>query len=152
MDSLTHTLAGLAMAEAGLARKYGPGAAFVLVLASNLPDIDALWVRAYVADGEGFLHRRMLTHSLFGLPLISAAGAAAVRVVWKRISRRLSLPRASNSPGSSSSISHSRGRSWRRFSFFSFRAFARGASAYSAPPSPSHPPMSFSAALPASVR
>lgn len=74
MDSLTHTLTGLALANAGLARRFGPGARLALVLASNMPDLDA--VLAFTGGDDAFLSRRTLTHSVFGLPL--AAGVSAL--------------------------------------------------------------------------
>ena len=47
MDDLAHTLAGLALAEAGLERRTALGAA-TLVIGANLPDVDAL---AYAVGG-----------------------------------------------------------------------------------------------------
>ena len=40
MDNLTHTLAGVAMARAGLADRWGRGTTLVMAIASNLPDVD----------------------------------------------------------------------------------------------------------------
>lgn len=74
MDSLTHTLTGLALANAGLARRFGPGTRLALVLASNTPDLDA--VLAFTGGDDAFLSRRTLTHSVFGLPL--AAGVSTL--------------------------------------------------------------------------
>ncbi len=81
MDNLTHTLVGLVAAESGLARRYGSGTAFTLALASNLPDVDALWAR--FAGGDAFLYRRMATHSLFGVPVLALLSSMIIRLVWK---------------------------------------------------------------------
>lgn len=80
MDNLTHTLIGVALARAGLARRCGRGTTLCLALASNLPDIDALFYAAPVDDP--ILHRRCLTHSLILVPLFAAGLAAALR--WTR--------------------------------------------------------------------
>jgi membrane-bound metal-dependent hydrolase YbcI (DUF457 family) len=74
MDNLTHTLIGVAVAQAGLRRRVGRGATLALVIASNLPDIDVLGL--LVAPANAFLFRRMFTHSVFGMPLLAVAGAA----------------------------------------------------------------------------
>ncbi len=81
MDNLTHTLAALALARAGLDR-LAPRASLTLVLAANAPDIDVL------AAGWGSLaylrHHRGVSHSFAGIPVI--AGLVVV-VVWL-LSRR----------------------------------------------------------------
>ena len=57
MDNLAHSLAGAALAEAGLKKKTGLGMA-TLVIAANLPDVDALgWL-----FGENLAWRRGWTH------------------------------------------------------------------------------------------
>jgi len=70
MDNLTHTLIGATMAKAGLEKKFGKGTLLTLILASNLPDLDALWA-FWKGGGDAFLMRRMFTHSLLGLPILS---------------------------------------------------------------------------------
>ena len=63
MDNLTHTLAGFALARAGLDRttRFGTTA---LVLGSNLPDADLLWS---LSGDIAYLHyHRGITHSLAG--------------------------------------------------------------------------------------
>jgi inner membrane protein len=79
MDNLAHTLAGLAMAEAGLRRKTALGAT-TLAIAANLPDIDALIY--LVGDGiDALAFRRGWTHGVLAmvvLPLVLAAGMRAV--------------------------------------------------------------------------
>lgn len=81
MDNITHTLIGVAMANAGLRRRFGPGTTLTLALASNAPDIDV-----FVAPlGEmAFLWRRTLTHSVFGLPLLCAVLALALAWLYRR--------------------------------------------------------------------
>ncbi len=73
MDNLTHSLAGAALAQAGLKRKTGLGLA-ALVIGANLPDIDAacfFWLEG--TEHLGF--RRGITHgppAWFVLPLLLA--------------------------------------------------------------------------------
>jgi membrane-bound metal-dependent hydrolase YbcI (DUF457 family) len=75
------------MAEAGLSRRYGRGATFCLFLASNLPDVDALWALAH-GGGESFLLRRTLTHSVVGIPLLAAAAAGLFSRLYPHIGFR----------------------------------------------------------------
>jgi inner membrane protein len=86
MDNLTHTLVGLAMGEAGLRRKLGRGTTLILAVASNLPDLDAIW--ALFSRGEALLFRRMFTHSIFGIPIIAAVAAFLFHLLYKHISWR----------------------------------------------------------------
>lgn len=57
MDNLAHTLAGAALGQAGLKKKTGLGLA-TLMIAANLPDIDALGL----LFGENLAWRRGFTH------------------------------------------------------------------------------------------
>lgn len=57
MDNLAHVLAGAALGEAGLKKKTGLGMA-TLIIAANLPDIDALGLLV----GENLAWRRGWTH------------------------------------------------------------------------------------------
>lgn len=79
MDNLTHSLAGWAIARAGLGR-VSPGATAALVLASNLPDLDIV---AGLAGTASYLaHHRDLTHSVVGLlPQALLLAAALARFV-----------------------------------------------------------------------
>lgn len=74
MDNLAHTLAGLALAEAGLRRKTAFGAT-TLAIAANLPDVDAMIY--LVGDGvDALAFRRGWTHGVLAmvvLPVILAA-------------------------------------------------------------------------------
>jgi inner membrane protein len=88
MDNLTHTLLGVGMANAGLSRRAGGGALMTLFLASNFPDVDFLW--SIVRGGDAFLERRMLTHSIAGIPLFAAAlawlmGLFYRETPWRRL-------------------------------------------------------------------
>lgn len=85
MDSLTHTLIGAAIARA-LPEGTGRRALPLLVVASNLPDVDAAW--AFMMGGEAVLSRRMLTHSVLGLPALAAAAAFALKPLARGLSRR----------------------------------------------------------------
>ena len=83
MDNLAHTLAGLAIAEAGLRRKTALGAT-TLAIAANLPDIDAFIY--FFGDGiDALAFRRGWTHGILAmvvLPLLLAAvmrGASRLR-------------------------------------------------------------------------
>ncbi|MGH9536136.1 MAG: metal-dependent hydrolase, partial [Terriglobales bacterium] len=72
MDTLTHTLAGIAISRAGFKGRL-PFATTALVIAANIPDIDLVagW------NGMGFIaHHRGLTHSLLALPVF------AVLIAW----------------------------------------------------------------------
>ena len=65
MDNLAHTLAGAALAEAGLKQKTGLGLA-TLMIAANLPDIDVI----ALAFGENLAVRRGITHGPLGLLIL----------------------------------------------------------------------------------
>lgn len=69
MDNLTHTLMGLGLAKAGLSRRFGRGTTPLLLIASNLPDVDI--VLSFLVR-DAFLFRRMATHSIPGLLILSA--------------------------------------------------------------------------------
>ncbi|MBZ6378157.1 hypothetical protein B5C34_01255 [Pacificimonas flava] len=75
MDNLAHTLAGAALAEAGLKEKTGLGLA-TLMIAANLPDVDVI----ALAFGENLAFRRGVTHGPIGLLILPALLVAAM--VW----------------------------------------------------------------------
>ena len=84
MDNLAHTLAGLALAEAGLKRRSALATA-TLVIAANLPDIDAI---TYVVgrDVDSLAFRRGWTHgpiAMLVLPLL----LTGIMVAWDRAVR-----------------------------------------------------------------
>jgi inner membrane protein len=78
VDDVSHALFGLAIAQAGPAKKWGRPAAWALVLSSLVPDVDGvigLWGRtAYI------IHHRGFTHALIGW--IPTALAVALPVWW----------------------------------------------------------------------
>lgn len=87
MDNVTHTLTGLALAQAGLGRR-SPGATLALVLASNLPDADLLFG---ISGPATYLeHHRDVSHSLVAIPLLALGLAGAVRL-FNRKARTLPL-------------------------------------------------------------
>lgn len=80
MDSLTHSLIGAAIARTGLRERCGPGTTLALVLGSNLPDLDGGCT--FLTDG--FLLRRSLTHSFWGVPALSLLLAAVLAFAFRR--------------------------------------------------------------------
>jgi len=100
MDNITHTLTGLMLARAGLGNLAGggtlaggpasgrgqKGAAVMLMLAANAPDMDAVGgfggALSYLQIHRGY------THSLVGVPLVALAALLVARLVARvRISR-----------------------------------------------------------------
>ncbi len=91
MDNLAHTLAGLAIAEAGLRRKTALGAT-TLAIAANLPDVDALIY--LVGDGiDALAFRRGWTHGVLAMIVLPLLLAACMRGV-----ARLRRPRPGEQP------------------------------------------------------
>lgn len=84
MDSITHTLAGIAIARVGGDRKT-PLAAATLILASNAPDIDifSVWLGSF----GSLAFRRGLTHGPIALPLLTLSVTALI-LLWDRFVRR----------------------------------------------------------------
>lgn len=81
MDNLTHSLAAVLLARAGLSR-LAPRATLLAVAAANLPDLD-------IVSGAGgslcyLAHHRGFTHALFWLPLL----ALAPLPLWWLLARR----------------------------------------------------------------
>jgi inner membrane protein len=68
MDNLTHTLTGLMLSRAGLNR-FSPRPGLVLMLAANIPDIDAICL---IGGPLSYLHyHRWYTHSIAMAPLMA---------------------------------------------------------------------------------
>jgi inner membrane protein len=65
VDNLAHTLAGAALAEAGLKKKTGLGLA-TLMIAANLPDVDVI----ALFFNENLAFRRGITHGPVGLLIL----------------------------------------------------------------------------------
>jgi inner membrane protein len=70
VDNLAHTLIGIGVARSGLARRFGPGTTLTLAIASNLPDLDALYT--LLDPWDRFMLRRTHTHALIAMPLLAA--------------------------------------------------------------------------------
>jgi inner membrane protein len=83
LDNLAHTLIGIGVAKSGLSRRLGPGTTLALAVASNLPDVDALW--AIWDPWDRFMLRRTHTHALLTLPALAALLAVALR--WRHPER-----------------------------------------------------------------
>jgi membrane-bound metal-dependent hydrolase YbcI (DUF457 family) len=83
LDNIAHTLIGIGVAKSGLSRRYGPGTTLAVAVASNLPDVDALW--AIWDPWNRFMIRRTHTHALLALPLLAALLAALLR--WRHPER-----------------------------------------------------------------
>jgi inner membrane protein len=83
MDNLCHTLAGLAMGEAGLKRKAALGNA-TLMIAANLPDLDALAMFWGRTARLGF--RRGWTHGILAMS-VGPFVLAAVMLAGDRLRR-----------------------------------------------------------------
>jgi inner membrane protein len=80
LDNLCHTLAGAALAEAGLKQRTRFGSA-ALMIAANLPDIDVL---AIVSDTPAVALRRGWTHGVLAQALLPVLLTAALIAVGKR--------------------------------------------------------------------
>lgn len=78
MESLTHGLLGLAVAQAGPAQKHGRAATATLFLSSVFPDAD-FWL-GWMGTATYLLHHRGFTHSLVGW--LPTALAVAAPVWW----------------------------------------------------------------------
>ncbi|MFA6317147.1 MAG: metal-dependent hydrolase [Elusimicrobiota bacterium] len=80
MDPITHTLSGICVATAFLSKRGDDEPLWIMALASNLPDVDAL---VYAVGGmDAIALRRTFGHSLLTAPLWSAALAAAFKWKW----------------------------------------------------------------------
>jgi inner membrane protein len=90
LDNLAHTLAGAALAKAGLDRRT-PLATPTLLIAANLPDIDVL---SYLRDPLFALtFRRGWTHGLLAM-LVLPGILAGVMLLWDQYVRRRRRPDA----------------------------------------------------------
>lgn len=76
MDNVCHSLLGAAIGEAGL-KRLSPRANATLILASNLPDLDAL---VFLTGAPSVSFRRGWTHGVLAQALLPLALTAAV--VW----------------------------------------------------------------------
>ena len=84
MDNLCHTLVGAALAQSGLKRRTGLGAA-TLMIGANFPDVDAV----AVLFGRAIDLRRGWTHGVLALVVLPFV-LTALMVAWDRWRRRTS--------------------------------------------------------------
>lgn len=84
MDNLTHTLIGVSLANAGLKQRVGRGTTWALAIASNIPDIDVFF--GLFLSGDSFLYRRMWTHSVVGLPVLSLIFGYLFHKIFRNLS------------------------------------------------------------------
>ena len=85
MDNLTHSLFGAALGQIGLKRRTGL-AMPTLIIAANLPDIDAACF-AWLDGLEHLAFRRGITHgpiALLLLPLLLWAARGTGESRWKK--------------------------------------------------------------------
>ena len=87
MDNIAHTLAGIALAEAGLRRKTGL-ATMTLAIGANLPDVDAL-IYVVGSSTDALAFRRGWTHGILAM-LVLPLVLAAIMLAWERLVRRRS--------------------------------------------------------------
>jgi len=90
MDNLCHTLAGLALAEAGLKKRTALGTA-TLLIGANLADVDA--VSYFWGKLPALAFRRGWTHGLLGV-LVWPVVLTAIMLAWDRWVRRRRHPEA----------------------------------------------------------
>jgi len=83
MDNLTHTLAGVLLARAGL-RRLTPQATALCVVAANIPDIDIVTATSPI---NYLTYHRHLTHSLLAVPAMAALAVGFVALA-QRVFRR----------------------------------------------------------------
>ena len=87
MDNITHTLTGLMMARAGLARTTPRGGTLMMMLAANVPDIDVVFGLpgglAYMEYHRGYAHSLLLAPAMAVIPLLLAHWIRGASVSWK---------------------------------------------------------------------
>lgn len=85
MDNLAHSLAGLAIAEAGLKRHTALGTT-TLIIGANLPDVDAFTY--LVGDGlDALVVRRGWTHGILAMAVLPLV-LAGLMLAWDSLVRR----------------------------------------------------------------
>jgi inner membrane protein len=86
MDNLTHTLTGLMMARAGLARTTPRGGSLMMMLAANVPDLDALvglpGGLAYMEYHRGYAHSLLFAPLMAVIPLLLARWIRGASINW----------------------------------------------------------------------
>lgn len=84
MDNICHTLVGAALAQTGLKKRTGLGAA-TLMIGANFPDIDAMAILV----GRATEFRRGWTHGVLALAVLPFA-LTALMIAWDRYKRNSS--------------------------------------------------------------
>jgi inner membrane protein len=82
VDNICHTLVGAALAQTGLKRRTGLGAA-TLMIGANFPDIDVL----SIAAGRATEFRRGWTHGILALVVLPFV-LTVIMIAWDRFKRR----------------------------------------------------------------
>lgn len=78
LDSLTHSLTGLALSRAGLNR-LSPHATLIVVLAANLPDIDVI---SRAGGSLSYLeYHRHITHAVAAVPILALLPVLAAQLI-----------------------------------------------------------------------
>ena len=85
MDNIAHTLAGIALAEAGLRRKTGLATA-TLAIGANLPDVDAL-IYVVGSNTDALAFRRGWTHGILAM-LVLPLVLAGIMLAWNALVRQ----------------------------------------------------------------
>ena len=85
MDNIAHTLAGVALAEAGLRRRTGLATA-TLAIGANLPDVDAL-IYVVGSNVDALAFRRGWTHGILAMILLPLL-LAGIMLAWDRLVRQ----------------------------------------------------------------
>jgi inner membrane protein len=90
MDNITHTLTGLMMARAGLARTTPRGGSLMMMLAANTPDLDAVSFffggpggLTYLEYHRGYAHSLALAPVMAVIPLLLAHWIRGASISWK---------------------------------------------------------------------
>lgn len=82
MDNLTHTLAGIALADVFHRKKWGRGSLALVAAAANAPDLDAVLYAFGGRDAYVFEHRGP-SHGLLGVVVVTLLFAAVARFAWR---------------------------------------------------------------------
>ncbi len=80
MEPITHFLTGACLGRAGLNRKTALATA-MLTLTAEAPDLDVF--SRFGGLAFGFAHHRGFTHSLLGIPLVSAFVLGILYLIWR---------------------------------------------------------------------
>jgi inner membrane protein len=82
MDNVTHTLTAVAISQAGFNHKTR-FATLALVIAANIPDVDA--VAGFASSARYLEYHRGLTHSIFGATVLAGLVAGGIYAWGRRV-------------------------------------------------------------------